>query len=92
MSERAASAVVAQYLAAFAGSDLDRARGLLADDFAFRGPGMQRAVDRETFLSTFGGKYDHVSDVRVLRQAETTVTSPRCTNSTPAHRTAPRRF
>lgn len=70
MSEHAASTVVAQYLSALAGSDLDRARGLLADDFTFRGPGMQRAVDRETFLSEFGGKYDHVADLRVLRQAE----------------------
>jgi len=70
MSEHAASTVVSEYLGALAGSDLDRARGLLTDDFTFRGPGMQRAVDREIFLSEFGRKYDHVGDLRVLRQAE----------------------
>lgn len=70
MSEHAASTVVAQYLGALARSDLDRARGLLADGFTFRGPGMERAVDRDTFLSEFGGKYDNVGDLRILRQAE----------------------
>jgi hypothetical protein len=70
MSEHAASTVVAQYLSALAGSDLDRARGLLADGFTFRGPAMERAVDRDTFLSEFGRKYDHVGDLRILRQAE----------------------
>ena len=70
MSERAAFTVVAQYLSALAGSDLDRARALLADGFVFRGPRMERALDRDTFLSEFGGKYDHVRDVRILRQVE----------------------
>ena len=70
MSEHAASSVVAKYLTALADRNLDRARGLLADGFTFRGPGMERAVDRDTFLSEFGGKYDHVGDLRILRQAE----------------------
>jgi hypothetical protein len=70
MSEHAASTVVAQYLSALAGSDLDRARVLLADGFTFRGPGMERAVDRDAFLSEFGAKYDHVDDLRILRRAE----------------------
>jgi ketosteroid isomerase-like protein len=46
MPEHAPSTVVAHYLSALAASDLERARGLLADDFTFRGPGMARAVDR----------------------------------------------
>jgi hypothetical protein len=70
MPEHAPSTVVAHYLSALAASDLERARGLLADDFTFRGPGMARAVDRETFIAEFGAKYDHVSDLRLLRQTE----------------------
>jgi hypothetical protein len=31
---------------------------------------MARAVDRETFIAEFGAKYDHVSDLRLLRQTE----------------------
>jgi hypothetical protein len=70
MSEHAASTVVAQYLGALTRRDLDHVRELLADGFTFRGPGMECAVDRHTFLSEFGGKYDHVEDLRILRQAE----------------------
>lgn len=69
MREDAARAVVADYLGALARRDLGTARTLLADDFTFRGPGMEDAIDRQTFLSEFGDKYDHVRDLRVLRQA-----------------------
>ena len=31
---------------------------------------MARAVDRETYIAEFGAKYDHVSDLRLLRQTE----------------------
>jgi hypothetical protein len=31
---------------------------------------MERPVDRDTFLSEFGGKYDSVGDVRMLHQVE----------------------
>jgi hypothetical protein len=72
MPEHSASVVVAEYLTALAGSDLDGARELLGDDFTFRGPGMADALDRDTFMSQFGRKYDHVRGVRVrvLRQVE----------------------
>ncbi|HWT22629.1 MAG TPA: nuclear transport factor 2 family protein [Solirubrobacteraceae bacterium] len=70
MSEHSASALATRYINALVGGGLDRARTLLSDDFRFQGPGMQQAVDRETFLSELAGKYEHVSDVRILRQAE----------------------
>lgn len=64
------SALVTQYLRALARSDLTRARELLGDGFTFRGPGMAESLDRDAFLSQFGRKYDHVREVRVLRQVE----------------------
>jgi hypothetical protein len=42
----------------------------VAEDFSFRGPGMDAALNRETFLSEFGGKYRHVRGLRLLRQVE----------------------
>jgi ketosteroid isomerase-like protein len=63
-----ASNVVRHYLTTLAKGDLDDVRGLLADDFTFRGPRMDSALDKEAFLSDFGGKFDHVQDLRVLRQ------------------------
>ena len=62
------SNVVTHYLKTLADGDLTRVRELLADEFTFKGPGMDAAVDKETFLSDFGGKYDFVREVRVLRQ------------------------
>jgi hypothetical protein len=68
--EHSAATLATRYINALAGGDLDRARTLLADDFSFQGPGMQQAVGRETFLSDLARKYEHISDVRILRQAE----------------------
>jgi ketosteroid isomerase-like protein len=62
------SNVVTHYLKTLASGDLTRTRDLLADEFTFKGPGMDTAIDKETFLSDFGGKYDFVRDLRVLRQ------------------------
>ena len=68
--QRPHSTLVSEYLHALARSDLSRARELLGEGFTFRGPRMAEPIDRDTFLSDFGRKYDHVRDVRVLRQVE----------------------
>jgi|SRR5215217_5604825 len=65
-----ASDVVTRYLTSLADSDLDEARSLLADDFSFMGPGMTTALDKEAFLTEFGGKYRFVRELRMLRQLE----------------------
>lgn len=65
-----AASLATHYLVALTTSDLEQARSLMADDFSFRGPGQDAALDRETFLSRFGGKYEHVGKLRMLRQIE----------------------
>ena len=60
--------MAASYLDALTETDLERVASLLTDDFSFTGPSMRGSVDRETFLNEFGGKYDFVRGVRVLRQ------------------------
>lgn len=62
--------LVAEYLGALASGDVQGARSLVTDDFSFRGPMGFRTDGRDAFFAAARAKYEHVRDLRILRQWE----------------------
>jgi ketosteroid isomerase-like protein len=64
----APAGVVTEFLTAFFSGEIERARSLVADDFAFRAPLVEAAATKDAYFAGAAEKMQFVRRFRILRQ------------------------